>query len=838
MKAKKMLALLLSLVLMISFLPMTVLASEDSVTQSWGENIEWTLTKDGELTFTGTGVLVTSLDGVMTPWLTLQQEDFCQIQSITISPGITEIGDLAFRESTALTNVSIPEGVTSIGLSSFSMCESLETIEFPSTLTTLGDSMFTLSGIKSLVIPEGVTEIPADFAGSCSNLTTITFPSTIKKICFNAFYNCTALENIVIPEGVETIEFTAFAKCSNLKTVTIPVSLKEIQWEAFNNTQLTDIYYNGTEEQWNQMIVGENDGIWDSATVHFADTEDDTISWPVCVECGGTLQINFHQEPSCDMPGRVANYYCPTCDLHFDEETHSKVLDTIEYGEPTGCDYLVADAKAPTCTEAGNLAYRYCKNSYMWGEMEVICQNKFITIDGEEESRLAVPDRESVIAEAVILATGHSLKAVAAVDATFTTTGSKAHWACTGCETLFSDEAGTNVTTKEALVIPQRIEVSDGKAEVKEEAIDEAIENAGTSNTVTLPLTETKEETSGATLPVASLEKIAETDKSLSVETGYASVTIDNAALESIVTSAGTDEEITLEVVAIAEEKLNSAQKEAIKSKDVAVVISAEIICGDANISDFGGGKVTVKIPFTPASGTNGADYAIIYVDDEGGMEEIETKYESGCLVAALEHFSEYAVVNTKVVVPDPTPTPPSAPSVTFSDVSAGSYYYDAVNWAIGNNVTYGIGGGKFAPDQACTRGQVVTFLWRAAGCPAPSSTTNPFVDVSSTAYYYEAVLWAAEQGITVGVGDGKFAPNATCTRAQIVTFLWRAMGEPAPVGGSNPFGDVAADAYYTDAVLWAVENDITYGVAAGSFAPNDTCNRGQVVTFLYRTYN
>ena len=172
-----------------------------------------------------------------------------------------------------------------------------------------------------------------------------------------------------------------------------------------------------------------------------------------------------------------------------------------------------------------------------------------------------------------------------------------------------------------------------------------------------------------------------------------------------------------------------------------------------------------------------------------------------------------------------------------FKDVPEGIYFYTPVEWAVKKGVTTGVGNGLFAPNQGCTRGQVVTFLWRAAGKPAPKSDYNPFSDVSESEFYYEAVLWAVEEGITGGVSATRFAPKDTCTRGQIVTFLYRAFGKPEVQMSVNPFADVAEDAYFLDSVLWAVENGITTGMSATSFAPSATCTRAQVVTFLYRAY-
>ena len=169
-----------------------------------------------------------------------------------------------------------------------------------------------------------------------------------------------------------------------------------------------------------------------------------------------------------------------------------------------------------------------------------------------------------------------------------------------------------------------------------------------------------------------------------------------------------------------------------------------------------------------------------------------------------------------------------------FSDVSTSAYYYEAVKWAQEKGITGGIGNGLFGPNRPCTRAQIVTFLWRAAGSPEPKAMSS-FADVSTDAYYAKAVAWAVENGITTGTGDGKFSPDTTCTRAQSVTFLFRAIGKL--VDSKAEFSDVLTDSYYANAVAWAVENGVTNGIGDGLFGPDNSCTRAQIVTFLFRAY-
>ncbi|MDO4281706.1 MAG: S-layer homology domain-containing protein, partial [Peptococcaceae bacterium] len=186
--------------------------------------------------------------------------------------------------------------------------------------------------------------------------------------------------------------------------------------------------------------------------------------------------------------------------------------------------------------------------------------------------------------------------------------------------------------------------------------------------------------------------------------------------------------------------------------------------------------------------------------------------------------------VSFKAASVDPQPTPENP----FTDVADDAYYYDAVLWAVDNKITNGTSATSFSPALACTRAQMICFLWNQAGQPAPKGDEMPFTDVAEGTYYHDAVQWAVEEGLAAGTSSTTFSPNATLTRGQTVTFLWRAAGEPA-VNADNSFTDVADSAYYADAVAWAVQNGVTNGAGANTFSPDADCTRGQIVTFLWR---
>ena len=243
-------------------------------------------------------------------------------------------------------------------------------------------------------------------------------------------------------------------------------------------------------------------------------------------------------------------------------------------------------------------------------------------------------------------------------------------------------------------------------------------------------------------------------------------------------------------------------------------------------------GSVTVS-PKNPAKGST----VIITVEpDEGyALDEITvTDKDGNALKLTDKGDGKYSFTMPSGKVDIDATFKKLAETSPFADVSTDAYYYEAVKWAAENNITGGIGSGLFGPDLTCTRGQIVTFLWRAAGSPEPTALST-FTDVAADAYYAKAVAWAVENGVTTGTGDGKFSPDAPCTRGQAVTFLWRALGQLT--GDTAAFSDVPADSYFAQAVAWAAQSGVTTGVGNNLFAPDALCTRAQIVTFLFRAY-
>ncbi|MGI5988286.1 MAG: S-layer homology domain-containing protein [Dysosmobacter sp.] len=355
------------------------------------------------------------------------------------------------------------------------------------------------------------------------------------------------------------------------------------------------------------------------------------------------------------------------------------------------------------------------------------------------------------------------------------------------------------------------VSVSANGGSVTAYQMESAVKKANEGATITIKATGS----SNISLPASGLESAADNDNSLTLDLRYGKVTLSPEALSSVADQAGST--VTITVAPVDTDELNSRQQAAVGD---APVFDLTIRSGSTVISDFGGGLATVSIPYELPSNQDPAGVVVWYMDDDGNITPCETMYDTRTetVIFTTRHFFKYVIGYEEPTV--------------FTDVSEDSYYADSVLWAVENGVTNGTSATTFSPDMAVSRAQMVTFLWRAHGSPKATGT-NPFTDVNTSDYYYDAVLWAVENGITVGTSDTTFSPDAPVTRAQAVTFQRRAAGSPV-VSGSN-FGDVAADAYYADAVTWAVANGITNGTSGTTFSPDVVVSRAQAVTFLWR---
>lgn len=447
-------------------------------------------------------------------------------------------------------------------------------------------------------------------------------------------------------------------------------------------------------------------------------SSDSTGHWKTCTECGANGEFSKHTGGTATCTAKAV---CETCDQPYGELGAHKLTKT--------------DAKAASCTEAGNEAYWTCSG----------CGKYFSDENGTNEI-----EKDSWVLKTL----GHDMTKTDAKEATCTEDGNNEYYTCSRCGGVFKDEAGTQATTVEAETLKKLghdWSNKDGICAVCHTKCDR-VHKPGTTCSVCHKYTSYPYVPGAPTYPATAP----------AAPNGTVAVSPANASKGANVTvTVKPNEGYELGSLAV---------------KDA----SGDLL----PLADLGNGKYSFVMP--------------------DGKVSVEAEF-----------------VKTA--------------ATSFADVPANAYFADAVKWAVDKGVTNGLSDTMFGPYESCTRAQIVTFLWRAAGSPEPKATTSAMTDLNPNAYYYKAVLWAIENGITDGMTETTFAPDATCTRGQSVTFLYRALKGTA--SGSANFTDVKSDTFYADAINWAVANNVTNGTSNTTFSPNADCTRAEIVTFLYRAY-
>ena len=449
-------------------------------------------------------------------------------------------------------------------------------------------------------------------------------------------------------------------------------------------------------------------------------SSDSTGHWKTCTECGANGEFSKHTGGTATCTAKAV---CETCDQPYGELGAHKLTKT--------------DAKAATCTEAGNEAYWTCSG----------CGKYFSDENGINEI-----EKDSWMLKPL----GHDMTKTDAKAATCTEDGNNEYYTCSRCGGVFKDEAGTQATTVEAETLKKLghdWSNKDGICAVCHTKCDR-VHKPGTTCSVCHKYTSYPYVPGAPTYPATAP----------AAPNGTVTISPANASKGANVTvTVKPNDGYVLETLTVTD-----------KNGD------------ELKLTDKGNGKYTFTMP--------------------GSKVEVKATF-----------MEDNSVFNF------------------FYDVPNDAFFYEAVKWAVKSGVTNGLSDTMFGPYESCTRAQIVTFLWRAAGSPEPKATTSAMTDLNPNAYYYKAVLWAIENGITDGMTETTFAPAATCTRGQSVTFLYRALGKK--VESSASFTDVKSDAFYADAINWAVANNVTNGTSNTTFSPNADCTRAEIVTFLYRAY-
>lgn len=699
------------------------------------------------------------------------------LTSITFPSTLVSIGDYAFRGNTGLTSITIPSSVTDLGAGTFMACSGITEVTIEAELDEIPDYAFNGTSITSIDLPDSVTKIGTHAFEKCDDLASIEIPDSVTEIGEYAFSECTKLASVELSAELEALGQRSFFKCSSLTSIEIPEGVSRIENVTFGNCTVlntvilpSSIEYVGTNAFGN-ALAGDN---------------------AVLVMKGTTPPENFD-----------AKAFGVSGD-------HGKVLENLTvivpdgsesaYADNTTLSTYVKDESSAESTKPG-ISYKLEINttaSIVNGKSgsigtAIVPEGWKLTVDPASNSCVSIsgPDTESGAITATATATG-------SVELTFSITDSMG--------SIVLDEQTCKITVTDASVPATGI------------ALDrtEAWLYSNTSpRTVTLTATVTPTNSTDTVTWSSSDETVATVENGVvtAVGNGTATITATAGAFKATCTvyvttytSGGGGSSTPTYTVSVEDPDNGSIR-----------VSPSRAERGD-----------TVTITVTPDDGYE-LD-RITITDADGDKIDVErvssTRYTFEMPRGRVTVEAEFVAIEEE---PEPEPTP----DLPFVDVSESAWYYDAVAWAVENGITSGTSATTFSPDASCTRAQMVTFLWRAAGSPEPETSVNLFTDISESAYYYEAVLWAVERGITNGTSATTFSPDATVTRGQTVTFLWRNAG--SPVATNTSFNDVEMDAYFAAAVAWAASEGITSGTSATTFSPNNACTRAQIVTFLYR---
>lgn len=741
----------------------------------------------------------------------------CDITSLTLPSTVKSLGHKVFQACNSLVSVEIPASVTNIQTDTFDEYFDADGNEGQGNVTFAEGSIFKLQdGVlydsenlirvldwqASVVVPEGIKYIGADAFNAYSTQTpnnmetlkSITLPESLVSIGKNAFSACKALESITIPKNVSEIGGGAFANCSSLVTAEILGPVKELT---------------GTTGAFLGCAALKN------------------VTLPDTLSNIGTGTFN-----GCTSLERI--------DL-------PAGLTEIGREAFNGCESLKEAIIPSGVTEIPGFAFTGCL------ALEKVELPEGITSIGEYAFDLtAENDNGDYVNESPKLESINIPSTVTSISGNFLG-GVKAEG---GTALIFEGNTPPNFETdalggisgegvnKPAVYYPAEAVdayTAEGSDLITNGLVSAPVEGEENENQYSLtvtPSTNSVYENNTISFTVASaLPK----DAVLAVESS--NTTVATATLSSdqkSVTVTGVKEGTATITVSI---KLGNV---ILTSESVTVTVDERGTSGGGSSSDDNDPTYSISAPdnvtggsvkVTPGSASAGTRVTITAKPDAGyELDELTVTDSKGNELKVTDrggHEYTFQMPDRKVEIEVSfklIETEPEAPA--FADVPASAYYADAVKWAVEQGITSGTSATTFSPNMSCTRAQIVTFLWRANGSPKADGA-NPFTDVSADAYYYDAVLWAVKQGITSGTSATAFSPDATVTRGQTVTFLYRAAGAPTVSGGS--FADVAADAYYADAVAWAVKEGITSGTGGNSFSPDAPCTRGQIVTFLYR---
>lgn len=805
--------------------------------------------------------------------------EYCGLEgAVTIPASVSVIGNSPFIYCTKLSDIVVEtdnpyycsiDGVlfnkNGSRLIEYPIGKTNTTYIVPDSVYWVNEFAFCGSSLVSIDLPDSVTTIGQQGLASNSNLETIQIPENVTYISTSAFSSCTALTSVMIPISLEYIGPGTFGGCSNLK----------------------DVYYLGSEKGWQTLMhnSSENTVMWSGT--YGVDINQDAVIHFACYDVsfdanGGSGSMeNALVEKGSEFTFSNCTFTAPT-----GKGFKAWSINGVEYAPGDVCT-VTADTTVTAvwkddstfCTLSGTITgHQGVAYASVTAKLVGLDSTVYSATVTGGESLDGTTKKECTYS--VSVPAGQYNLVVEATAVSGTTVNRTALVKLSGDQTknvnLPNGQAKSNVTVNKSAT-----EVIAGNLDSLIVSDDGSL-IAGTSAEVTLTVDDVDTSTTEAVsiqnaASSQTLEFIEFTIRKTVDGTTTAVNDTGNTPIE-IVLSFKNAGKRNVKVYRYHDGRVDTLTEQAINGEKIEVTVNSITICakkfsvyaigydsspenqtpvsGSSSSSNSGSGSfgpsysITVpnriiggKVEVSTDSAKRGDAVTVMTTPDEGYMTvTVAVTDVSGNTLTLTDNdngmytFTMPASnvgINVTFAKLDS-----SGSSVTnpFTDISEGAYYYDAVLWASGNGITNGSSATTFSPDAACTRAQIITFLWRAVGSPAPESesSANPFTDVSTDAYYHDAVLWAVEHGISNGTSATTFSPDVACTRAQAVTFLWRAEETPSVSSGSG-FSDVADSAYYANAVKWAVANGVTNGTGSATFSPDADCTRGQIVTFLYR---
>ena len=800
------------------------------------------------------------------------------LESVSLPSSLVSLGAEAFSGCDRLAAITLPEGVTSVEAKTFYGCTALSSAALPSTVTVIGSEAFhDCTALGSIALPEGLGEIGSMAFLNCRALKDVSFPASLKTIGARAFSGC-GFERLELPESVTALADRVFFDCQSLVELTVPASVTSIGAAALGaNSQSTlQVHFLGAAPELsdtafaNRVMVVDypaSEASWAAATAKDYGAYD--IHWTAI---GGS-------EPGED-PGRddSAALKPLISDNHADQNylyawaqpVNSYLFDNGD-GTRTRVEYSEAD-KAPV-VEIYNAADKLIWKQVLpmeldtWGGFFAGSEYNFLVFgqdnleddDSAESIRVVRYSKNWHRIDAAALRGSNvrqpfvagSLRMAQAGDILYIHTTRNMYKTADGKVHQSNFSFNVHIPTMSAIRETRGyashsfnqfvfvdganvVRLDHGDAYPRALVITRFVGEAGSLGKGELGTLEV--------LPIlgkiganatgvqaggfaASSTHYLTVGKSIEqVEDGSSKQNIFVIATDKVKFDAESNTMRWLTSLRPADAKEVSNPQLVPVGNDRFLLLWCETGADDHAVES------TLRYVFLSASGETASQ---IYSAEHVWLSDCQPILAEGKVQWYATGDNELNFYRIDPLAPETVAKTTIAGD--FVDVPEGAYYADPVAWAVEKGVTNGTSKTTFSPNKTCTRAEMVTFLWRAAGSPKPESAENPFDDVPAGRFYTDAVLWAVEQGITQGTSETTFSPNETVTRAQTVTFLWRMAKRPAPTSETNPFKDVPAGKYYTNAVLWAVEKGITNGTEPDAFEPSSGCTRGQIVTFLYR---